>query len=75
VALGLGARHEDQELSLQGEWKAVSYMEDGEDAVRLEKTPIRWMFEKEQFTIIAEDQQVFKIKGTFTKDSKLNLRR
>ncbi|MFT3881894.1 MAG: TIGR03067 domain-containing protein [Gemmatales bacterium] len=54
--------------SLQGKWNAVAYIEDGEAATRLEKTPISWEFKEDKLTIRAEDQQVFTIKGSFTLD-------
>lgn len=54
---------------LQGKWSAVAYTEDGEAATRLDKTPIEWLFEKDQLTIIAHDQQEFKLKGSFKVDN------
>jgi uncharacterized protein (TIGR03067 family) len=50
---------------LDGEWKATAYVEDGEKADRLDKTPIKWAFKGDRVTIIASDQQEFRIKGTF----------
>ena len=52
--------------TLQGKWKAISYIENGEVAERLEKTPIHWEFQKDTIIITAEDQQVFTIKGTYS---------
>lgn len=54
--------------SLQGKWNAIAYIEDGETATRLEKTPISWEFKDDKLTIRAEDQQVFTIKATITLD-------
>lgn len=61
------AKKADADL-LQGKWNAVAYVEDGETATRLEKTPISWEFKDNKLTIRAEDQQVFTIKGSFTLD-------
>src|SRR5262249_19851905 len=55
---------EDQEAKvLKGMWKATSYVEDGETAARLDKTPIRWEFDGNRVTIRASDQEEFLIKG------------
>jgi uncharacterized protein (TIGR03067 family) len=59
----------DDVFSFQGKWSAIAYTEDGEVATRLEKTPIEWVFEKDQLMIIAHDQQVFKLKGSFKVDN------
>lgn len=53
---------------LLGKWNAVAYIEDGETATRLDKTPISWEFKEDKLTIRAEDQQVFTIKGSITID-------
>ena len=69
VVQGQEAKKDDTAI-LKGKWNAISYIEDGETASRLDKTPIEWVFEKEQLTIIAHDQQVLKIKGACKFDQK-----